>query len=157
MVRRLGGVAVVVAVAVVGLAPVAAAQPADTPPVDTQPARTVQSAVRTVQAADGFADVTGGVHKPAIDALAERGVFDGTECAEDMFCPGEEMKRWTMAVWLVRVPPYVPRRLSRWAADQTIRRRCRSNSRPADSRRPALLSEPIENVFFIVENPLRSA
>ena len=56
------------------------------------------------RAADGFADVTGGVHQPAIDALAGRGVFDGTECAEDMFCPGEEMKRWTMAVWLVRGP-----------------------------------------------------
>ena len=51
----------------------------------------------------GFSDVTGGVHKPAIDALADLGVFDGTECAEGMFCPGDEMKRWTMAVWLVRV------------------------------------------------------
>ena len=47
--------------------------------------------------------MTGGVHRPAIDALAERGVFDGTECGQDMLCPGEEMKRWTMAVWLVRV------------------------------------------------------
>ena len=91
MVRRLGVVAVVVAVAIAGLAPVAAAQPADTEPA------------RTVQAADGFEDVTGGVHKPAIDALNARGLFDGTECAEDMFCPGDEMKRWTMAVWLVRV------------------------------------------------------
>ena len=88
MVRRLGVVAVVVAVAVVGLAPAAAAHPANT---------------QAVQAADGFVDVTGGVHKPAIDALAERGLFDGTECGEDMFCPGDEMKRWTMAVWLVRV------------------------------------------------------
>ena len=96
MVRRLGVVAVVVAVAVAGLAPVAAAHPAGTPPADTPP-------VQAVQAAGGFADVTGGVHKPAIDALAERGLFDGTECAEDMFCPGDEMKRWTMAVWLVRV------------------------------------------------------
>jgi hypothetical protein len=90
-------VAVVVAVAAAGLAPGAAAQPADTQPADTQPA------VQAVQAADGFGDVTGGVHKPAIDALAELGVFDGTECAEGMFCPGDEMRRWTMAVWLVRV------------------------------------------------------
>ena len=110
MVRRLGVVAVVVAVAVAvaGLAPVAAAHPADTspastPPADTPPASTPPASTRTVQAAGGFADVTGGVHKPAIDALAGRGVFDGTECAEDMFCPGGEMKRWTMAVWLVRV------------------------------------------------------
>ena len=135
MVRRVGIVALVVAVAVAALAPVAAAHPADTPPAstppadtppastqpastpsastppaDTQPASTppadtqpVQTA-RTVQAAaDGFADVTGGVHQPAIDALNARGLFDGTECATDMFCPGDEMKRWTMAVWLVRV------------------------------------------------------
>ena len=47
--------------------------------------------------------MTGGVHKPAIDALAAMGVFEGTECAEGMFCPGDEMKRWTMGVWLVRV------------------------------------------------------
>ena len=53
--------------------------------------------------AGGFSDVTGGVHKPAIDALAAMGVFEGTECAEAMFCPGDEMKRWTMGVWLVRV------------------------------------------------------
>lgn len=74
----------VAALAVVGLAPGAAAQLGDT--------RTVQTA-QTVQAADSFTDVTGGVHKPAIDVLAERGVFDGTECGEDMFCPGDEMKR----------------------------------------------------------------
>lgn len=84
----------------------AAARPAGTPIADTQAASTPiadTQAVRTVQAARSFADVTGGVHMPAIDALAERGVFDGTECAEDLFCPGDETKRWTMAVWLVRV------------------------------------------------------
>ena len=51
---------------------------------------------------DGFSDVTGGVHKPAIDALDALGLFAGTECGEGMFCPGEELRRWTMAVWLVR-------------------------------------------------------
>ena len=54
-------------------------------------------------AGGGFTDVTEGVHKPAVDALAALGVFDDTECAEAMFCPGDEMKRWTMGVWLVRV------------------------------------------------------
>ena len=54
-------------------------------------------------AVGGFSDVTEGVHKPAIDALAAMGLFEGTECAEGMFCPGDEMKRWTMGVWLVRV------------------------------------------------------
>ena len=73
--------AVMVAVLVASIAPTAAAQDA---PV-------------------GFSDVTGGIHKPAIDALAARGVFEGTECAEGTFCPRGEMKRWTMAVWLVRI------------------------------------------------------
>ena len=54
-------------------------------------------------AVGGFSDVPEGVHKPAIDALAAMGVFEGTECAQGMFCPGDEMKRWTMGVWLVRV------------------------------------------------------
>ena len=54
-------------------------------------------------AGGGFTDVSEGVHKPAVDALAALGVFDDTECAEAMFCPGDEMKRWTMGVWLVRV------------------------------------------------------
>ncbi|MYB28513.1 MAG: hypothetical protein F4X38_05165 [Acidimicrobiaceae bacterium] len=85
---RLVVAVVVAALAMVGLAPVAAAQ-------DVQ-----EDAGGTP---DRFADVTGGVHKPAIDALTERGLFDGTECGQDMFCPGDEMKRWTMAVWLVRV------------------------------------------------------
>ncbi len=51
---------------------------------------------------DGFVDVTGGVHKPGIDALDARGVIAGTECAEGMFCPGLAIKRSAAAVWLVR-------------------------------------------------------
>ena len=90
---RLVVAVVVAALAVVGLAPAAAAQDPQDP----------QDALQDTLDAASFADVTGGVHKPAIDALAERSVFDGTECAEDMFCPGDEMNRWTMAVWLVRV------------------------------------------------------
>ena len=51
----------------------------------------------------GFSDVSdGNFHKANIDALDERGLLEGTECAEGMFCPGDPMKRWTMAVWLVR-------------------------------------------------------
>ena len=42
---------------------------------------------------EGFSDVSEGVHKPAIDALAQRGVFEGTLCGEGMFCPGEAIKR----------------------------------------------------------------
>ena len=85
----IAAVAVAVAVAVVGLAPAAAAQDAQDAQ-DTDPP-------------GGFSDVTEGVHKPGIDALNALGVFNGTECAKEMFCPGEEMKRSTMAVWLVRI------------------------------------------------------
>ena len=51
---------------------------------------------------DGFSDVEPGSHKPAIDALNELDVFEGTLCGEDTFCPGEPVDRSTMAVWLVR-------------------------------------------------------
>ena len=53
---------------------------------------------------DGFSDVgAGGIHEPAINALAELGVFEGTECGEGQFCPEDPIKRWVMAVWLIRV------------------------------------------------------
>ena len=50
-----------------------------------------------------FGDVDAGVQEPAISALAERGVFVGTLCGDDLFCPGDEIARSTVAVWLVRV------------------------------------------------------
>ena len=50
----------------------------------------------------GFSDVTGGVYKPAVDALAARGTFEGTLCGDDAFCPDDPIKRSTMAVWVVR-------------------------------------------------------
>ena len=53
--------------------------------------------------ADSFTDDDGGFYEPALDALAERGILDGTECGEGLVCPDEEMQRWVMAVWLVRV------------------------------------------------------
>ena len=34
--------------------------------------------------------------------------FEGTECDTDMFCPNDPMKRWVMAVWLVRVLGHKP-------------------------------------------------
>ena len=52
--------------------------------------------------ADSFADDDGGFYEPALDALAESGILDGTECGEGLACPDEEMERWVMAVWLVR-------------------------------------------------------
>ena len=41
-------------------------------------------------------------YSEAVGALADGGVFDGTECAEAMLCPGESIDRKTMAVWIVR-------------------------------------------------------
>ena len=44
------------------------------------------------------------VHQPAIDVLEREipGVFAGTGFAEGL-CPREPLRRWEMAVWLVRV------------------------------------------------------
>ena len=64
---------------------------------------TVVSAPATAAAQEGgFGDVAEGAHKPAIDALADRGVFDGTLCGREKFCPGEPVSRSDMAVWLIR-------------------------------------------------------
>ena len=38
-----------------------------------------------------------------VAALAEDGVFAGTECDDGMFCPSQSLDRETMAVWTVRV------------------------------------------------------
>ena len=52
----------------------------------------------------GFSDIgRAGVHQQAVEALAAEGVFDGTGCGEGLFCPGEPIHRWVMAVWLVRI------------------------------------------------------
>ena len=56
-----------------------------------------------VDAPGGFSDVEGTTHEEAIGALAADGVFAGTECAPNMFCPTDPVQRWVMAVWLVRI------------------------------------------------------
>ncbi|MDE0138256.1 MAG: D-alanyl-D-alanine carboxypeptidase [bacterium] len=48
-----------------------------------------------------FVDAMGNTHEAALEALAGRGILDGTECAAGI-CPNDAIKRWTMAVWLVR-------------------------------------------------------
>ena len=53
--------------------------------------------------AGAFSDDDGSVHEPALNALAARGVLAGIECVEGLICPSEPLKRWEMAVWLVRV------------------------------------------------------
>ena len=49
-----------------------------------------------------FVDTLGNTHAAALEALAERGVLDDTECAVSSICPNAGIKRWTVAVWLVR-------------------------------------------------------
>ena len=59
----------------------------------------------TAAAQGGFTDVTSSSHrshKANIEALAEMGLLEGTECGEQHFCPGEPADRWTVAVWIVR-------------------------------------------------------
>ena len=45
-----------------------------------------------------------GVHQPSVEALRSEfpGLFDGTGCGQRL-CPEEPLRRWEMAVWLVRV------------------------------------------------------
>ena len=61
------------------------------------------SAAADEEAGGYFTDDDGSVHEPALDALAARGVLAGIECGEGLICPHEPLKRWEMAVWLVRV------------------------------------------------------
>ena len=52
---------------------------------------------------DAFADDEGGFFEPSLNALELRGILEMTECGERLVCPEDAMKRWVMAVWLVRV------------------------------------------------------
>ena len=49
-----------------------------------------------------FLDARGNTHEAALEALAGRGILDGTGCGADRICPDEAIKRRTVAVWLVR-------------------------------------------------------
>lgn len=48
----------------------------------------------------GFRDISGGVHAPAITAMARRGVTQG--CAPDLFCPHRKVTRAQMATFIAR-------------------------------------------------------
>ncbi len=50
-----------------------------------------------------FEDNGSGVHRASIDGLAQLGTFEGTGCGDGLFCPGEPVLRWEMAVWLARI------------------------------------------------------
>lgn len=53
-------------------------------------------------ASGAFSDDDGAYYEAPLDALAERGILAGTECAEGQICPDEPITRSTMAVWLGR-------------------------------------------------------
>lgn len=42
-------------------------------------------------------------HVKAIEQLASQGVFVDTECDDQLFCPALGLKRWEMAIWILRV------------------------------------------------------
>ena len=56
----------------------------------------------TAVAQDRFTDVDSRAHGANIEALERVGLFDGTECGARKFCPGDPLKRWAAAVWIVR-------------------------------------------------------
>ena len=63
----------------------------------------VAAAAPAVAQSGGFGDVVEDVYYSVpVAALAELGVFAGTECAQG-FCPDDAIDRKTMAVWMVRV------------------------------------------------------
>lgn len=41
-------------------------------------------------------------HRTAVEALDSVGLFIGTDCSDDTFCPDEPITRWAAAVWLGR-------------------------------------------------------
>ena len=52
----------------------------------------------------GFDDVAeDAYYSLPVSTLAERGIFYGTYCGRERFCPGEPLDRKTMAVWVVRI------------------------------------------------------
>ena len=64
----------------------------------------VAAPAAAADAGSGFSDIDeAGPHRGSVEALAAGGVLAGTECAPEMFCPIEPVRRWVMAVWLVRV------------------------------------------------------
>ena len=90
--RRSGRIAVTRLVGLAAFVALLASTALWSPPVDADSANN-----------GGFTDVAAeSVHQPAINALAEAGVLDGTECGSGLFCPSQPLQRWTAAVWLVR-------------------------------------------------------
>ena len=100
------GVALAVFGALLGAAPERAAADEETDGYFSDDDGSVHEPARAAadEETDGyFSDDDGSVHEPALEALASQGVLAGVECGEGLICPSEPLKRWEMAVWLVRV------------------------------------------------------
>ena len=68
---------------------------------DTETTPPTSSTTAATQPTFDDIDEAGG-HAPSVEALAEAGIVEGTECGGGGFCPNEPIDRWVMAVWLVR-------------------------------------------------------
>ena len=42
-------------------------------------------------------------HRAAVQAMSSQGILEGTHCDAGLFCPNDPIRRWELAVWLVRV------------------------------------------------------
>lgn len=60
----------------------------DTQPTGADPAR--------------YRDVTG-AHLAGVEFLSTEGILEGTDCGPWLFCPNAHLRRWELAVWLVRI------------------------------------------------------
>ena len=53
---------------------------------------------------DSYSDTdVDNVHYSNVVALYGQGIFEGTDCDQNRFCPSEPLQRWQMAVWLIRI------------------------------------------------------
>lgn len=66
--------------------------------VDSPPETGADSAADAFRYRDVMA-----LHREVVGSLAEEGVLEGTDCADGLFCSDYPIRRWELAVWLVRV------------------------------------------------------
>ena len=96
-----------------------------------------------------FSDVAvEGTHTAPIEALAADGTFVDTGCGDGLFCPQDPIRRWTTAVWLIRVlggegPVVGVSRFDDIADGTMVDPPCRATCRPRDHRRMRYRPAPV--------------
>ena len=89
---------------------------ADAELAEAEPYGRLDTSSASLAAQAPYSDITpSDTHYDNILALAGQGIFRGTECGADRFCPDDPIDRATMAVWVVRIldghdPPPGPSR-----------------------------------------------